>query len=116
MVSLNLAQDLGAREVICKSDFQLVVGQIKGEFEVKEPLLQRYYHMVGNSIAKFDKVTIKHIRRQDNEQADTLSRLTSKKKQSHHRSVVQIHLKQPSVGDAECLAITETDTWMGPII
>ena len=34
-----------AREVICKSDSQLVVGQIKEEIEVKEPLLQSYYHL-----------------------------------------------------------------------
>ena len=116
MASLNLAHDLTAREVVCKSDSQLVVGQIKGEFEVKEPLLQWYYHTIDNSIAKFDKVIIEHIRRQDNEREDALSRLASTKKQNHHRSVVQIRLKQPSVGDAECLAVTETDTWMGPII
>ena len=67
LVGLNLAHDLGAREVTCKSDSQLVVGQIKGEFEVKETLLQRYYHTFSNTIAKFDKVTIEHIPRQENE-------------------------------------------------
>jgi len=61
LAGLNLAHDLGAREVICKSDSQLVVGQIKEEFEVKEPLLQRYYHTDNNFIAKFDKVIIQHI-------------------------------------------------------
>jgi len=59
LAGLNLANDLGAREVTCKSDSQLVVGQIKGEFEVKEPLLQRYYHTVRNVTAKFDTVTVK---------------------------------------------------------
>ena len=60
LVGLNLAHDLGAREVTCKTDSQLVVGQIKGEFEVKEPFLQRYYHTVNNFMAKFDKVIIEH--------------------------------------------------------
>ena len=77
--------------------------------EVKEPLLQGYYHTVDNSIAKFDKVVIEHICRQDNERADALSCLATTKKQSHHWSVVQIHLKQPSVGDVECLAITKIE-------
>jgi len=45
LVGLNLAYDMGAREVVCKSDSQVMVGQVKGEFEVKEPLLQRYYHV-----------------------------------------------------------------------
>ncbi|XP_068497679.1 uncharacterized protein [Phaseolus vulgaris] len=116
LVGLNLAHDLRAREVICKRDSQLIVSQIKGKFEVKEPLLQRYYHTVSNSIAKFDKVTIKHIPRQENERADALSHLASSKKQSHHRSVVQMRLQQPSVGGAECLAITESNTWINPII
>jgi len=116
LASLNLANDLGAQEVICKSDSHLVVGQIKGEFEVKEPLLQRYYHTVRNAIAKFDKVVVEHIPRQENERVDALSRLASSKKQSHHRSVVQMRLPQPSVGDAECMAITETHTWMTLII
>jgi len=116
LAGLNLAHDLGAREVIYKSDSQLVVGQIKGDFEVKKPLLQRYYHTVSNSIAKFDKVTIMHIARQENERADRFSRLVSSKRQSHHRSVVQMRLQQPSVGDTECLADTESNTWMNPII
>ena len=115
LAGLNLANDLGAREVTCKSDSQLVVGQIKGEFEVKEPLLQRYYHTVSNVIAKFDKVVVEHIPRQENERDDALSRLASSKKQSHHRSVVQMRLPQPSVGDTECMAIIETHTWMTPI-
>jgi len=46
---------MGACEVTCKSDSQLVVNQIKGEFEVKEPLLQKYYHPVSNLIARFKR-------------------------------------------------------------
>ena len=90
-------------------------GQIKGEFEVKEPLLQRYYHTFRNVMAKFDTVAVQHIPREENECADALSRLASSKKQSHHRSVVQVRLAQPSVGDAECMTITGTHTWMTPI-
>ena len=58
---------------------------------------------------------MEHIRREDNTRADTLSRHATTKK-SHHISVVQICLKNPSVGEAECLAITEDDTWMTPIV
>jgi len=37
-------------EVTCKSDSQVMISHIKGEFEVKEPLLQRYYHTVLNNM------------------------------------------------------------------
>ena len=82
----------------------------------KEPLLQRYYHTVNNVIAKFVRVTVEHIPRHENERADALSRLASSKKQSHHRSVVQMRLPEPSMCDVECMAVTETHTWMSPII
>jgi len=91
----NLAYDMGARDVTCKSDTQLVVGQIKEEFEVKEPLLQKYYHTVSNLIARFKRVMMEHICREDNMRAHALSRLSKTKKKSHHRFVVQIYLKQP---------------------
>ena len=89
----NLAYDMGAREVTCKSDSQVMVGHIKGKFEVKEPFLQRYYHTVNNNIARLQKVTVEHIRYQDNTRADALSRFSTTKKKSHHRSIIQIWLR-----------------------
>ena len=108
---------MGAREVTCKSDFQVMVGQIKGEFEVKELLLQRYYHTVNTNIARFEKVTVEHICR-ENKRANALSRLSTTKKKSHHWSVMQIWLRQPSATETECLAVTEAEaqTWMTPIV
>ena len=41
LAGLHLAYDIGACEVACKSNSQLVVNQIKGKFEVKELLLQK---------------------------------------------------------------------------
>jgi len=53
LAGLNLVYDMGACEVTCKSDSQVKIGQVKDEFEVKEPLLQRYYHTVCNNMAWF---------------------------------------------------------------
>jgi len=109
-------------KVTCKSDSQVMVGQVNGEFEVKEPLLQRYYHAAKNSIARFSKAPLEHIPREDNKRADILSKLSVTKKKSHQRSVIQIWLRHPSVteAEAECLAIdeaeAEADNWMTPVI
>jgi len=122
LAGLNLAYDMGAREVTCKSDSRVMVGQINGEFEAKEPLLQRYYHAAKNSIARFSKAPLEHIPREDNKRADILSKLSVTKKKSHQRSVIQIWLRHPSVTEveAECLAIekeeAEADNWMTPVI
>jgi len=95
-----------------------MVGQIKGEFEVKEPLLQQYYHAACNNIFCFEKAPVEHIPRQENKQADVLSRLSVTKKKNHQRSAMHIWLRHPSVSKTEFLAITDTDTdnWMTPIV
>jgi len=116
LVGLNLAYNMGAHEVTCKSDSQLVVGQIKREFEVKEPMLQSYYNTISNLITRFKKVMVEHICREDNTRVDALSRLARTKKKSHHRSLVQIYLKHSNVGEVECLVIIEVETWMNMII
>ena len=72
---LNLAYDMGVCEVVFKSDSQVMVDQIKGEFEVKEPLLQCYYHVAQNSIARVNKAPLEHIPREVNKRADILSKL-----------------------------------------
>ena len=59
---------------------------------------------------------VEHIRPLDNARDDALYRLAKTKRKSQHRSVMQIWLRQPSVGEAECLAVTEAETWMTPII
>jgi len=61
LVGLTLAYDMEVQQVICRSDSQLVVEKIKGKFDVKESLLQKYYHLVWNLMSKFKNVQIEHI-------------------------------------------------------
>jgi len=94
-----------------------MIRQAKDEFEVKEPLLQRYYHTVYNNMAWFQRATLEHIC-QENKRVDALSRLSTTKKKIHHRSVMQVWLRQPSVAKAERLAVTneKNETWMTLIV
>ena len=59
---------------------------------------------------------MEHIRREDNTRVDALSWLATTKKKSHHRSVVQIFLKNPNMGEVECLVVIENVSWMTSII
>jgi len=98
IAGLNLVLDMEAKQLVCRSDSQLVVGKLKGEFEVKESILQRYYHFIQNLIAKFTNVRIKHIRREHNTIADIFSRLATVKKKGLHRSIIYINLKNHNIG------------------
>jgi len=115
IVGLNLALDMEAKQLVCISDSQLVFEQLKGEFEVKESLLQRYYHFVRNLIAKFNNVKIEHICREHNTRADMLSRLATVKKKGLHRSIIYINLKNPNISTNECMTTEIQTPWMTPI-
>ncbi|KAG5548861.1 hypothetical protein RHGRI_014275 [Rhododendron griersonianum] len=58
VVGLDLAKDVGANHVLAKSDSQLVVGQVLGEYTVKEEIMQKYLDKVNAQIAKLQSFNI----------------------------------------------------------
>ena len=113
IAGLLLAREMGVKNVICKSDSQLSVGHVQGEYQVKDPLLMKYYHKVLNIMQCFNKAEIKYIPRELNMKAYSLSKLASKQRQGQHNSVIQQTLSQPTVSLEECFNIaTSKDEWI----
>ncbi|XP_068475157.1 uncharacterized protein [Phaseolus vulgaris] len=79
IAGLLLAKDMGARKVECKTDSQLIVGHINEKYQVKDPLLLKYYHRVMDIMARFESATVYHIKREDNSRANMLSKLANNK-------------------------------------
>jgi len=79
IAGLHLSTELEVTRLTCKSDSQLVVRQLKEEYEVRETLLQEYFHFVQNLMTKFDEISFQHVQRENNTHADTLSRLATTK-------------------------------------
>ena len=53
---LRIAQVLGAKNALLRSDSQLVIRQVKGDFEAMETRMQRYLKLTNQLVSKFDKV------------------------------------------------------------
>lgn len=70
--ALEHARRLGARRLTVFSDSELMVKQMNGEYRVKHPGLQRLYDEAQHAAEQFDEVTIRHVRREDNAEADRL--------------------------------------------
>ncbi|XP_017408416.1 uncharacterized protein LOC108321234 [Vigna angularis] len=104
MAGLELARDMGARRVTCRTDSQLVVGQMNGDFQVKEEQLSRYFHRATELARTFDKVCLQHIPREENARADMLSKLSSGKEKGQLTTVVRQVLLQPSI---ECITVSD---------
>lgn len=72
--ALELCDELGVREVEVKSDSQLLVRQMKGEYKVRSKNLKDLYRKAIDLESKFQKIAYKHIPRADNATADRLAR------------------------------------------
>ncbi|SCX91692.1 ribonuclease HI family protein [Alkaliphilus peptidifermentans] len=70
---LEVALDMGVKDIVCYLDSELVVKQIKGEYKVKNEGLIPIYNMIMPLINKFEAFDIKHIRREYNKKADKLA-------------------------------------------
>lgn len=69
---LKKAKKLGATEVECVLDSELVVKQMRREYKVKEPTLQKKFIEAYNASMQFKKVTFRHTMREGNKEADAI--------------------------------------------
>ena len=75
LAALEWAREHGHRRVHIKSDSELLVKQIKGVYKVKHPGLQPLYARARLLMHEVGNVTIEHVRREHNKEADRLSNL-----------------------------------------
>jgi ribonuclease HI len=72
LMGLERAKALGASEVELIGDSELIVRQVEGDYKVKDEALKDLYAKVVKALADFDRWSIRHVRREDNETADGL--------------------------------------------
>uniref|UniRef100_A0A2N9H4Y6 Uncharacterized protein n=1 Tax=Fagus sylvatica TaxID=28930 RepID=A0A2N9H4Y6_FAGSY len=77
LAGLKLSKKMGVKNLTVKSDSQLVVGQIKGEYEAREDRMKKYLKVVQTLLPHFQKVEFVQIPREENVDADRLARLAS---------------------------------------
>lgn len=68
--ALKKAKELGATEVDCVLDSELIVKQMRGEYKVRDKNLQKLFVQVYNAAAQFTGVTYRHTMRSGNKEAD----------------------------------------------
>ncbi len=72
---LEEAQRLGAREVLLRSDSQLLINQLTGRYKVKAPHLQPLHRRVRELLRTFERADLEHVPRERNAAADALANL-----------------------------------------
>jgi len=69
---LRRALELGAAEVEVRSDSELMVKQMRGEYRVKNQALQQFFLEASRLARQLPVVTYTHVRREHKELADRL--------------------------------------------
>ena len=73
VAGVEKALELGALEIQCYLDSELVVKQLNHEYRVRKLELQPWFVRVHNASLKFKKVSFQHVRREQNKVADALA-------------------------------------------
>jgi probable phosphoglycerate mutase len=75
LAALNWAAERGERRLHVRSDSELLVRQMRGDYRVKNPGLQALHRQARALVDRFERVTFEHVPRSENRDADRLANL-----------------------------------------
>jgi ribonuclease HI len=75
LAALRSAIEAGHLDLLVRSDSELLVKQMLGEYRVKNPGLQPLHREAQSLIGRFARVRFEHVRREKNAEADRLANL-----------------------------------------
>ncbi|KAK8942837.1 hypothetical protein KSP39_PZI008806 [Platanthera zijinensis] len=110
IAGLRLARELGVHDVEVLTDSLVVASQINGEFEARDPTLQRYLAKVKGVVGTFQTFSIRHVPREDNEQVDQLA------KHGPRAGGTITDLFRPSIEEGELMEVEQHPSWMDPFV
>lgn len=70
--ALERARELDGKRVHVRSDSELMVKQMKGQYKVRHEGLLPLYEQAKKLVKHFERVTFEHVRREENKRADRL--------------------------------------------
>jgi ribonuclease HI len=75
IIGMKKAAELGVRKLKVRSDSELIVKQLNGQYKVKSPHLQDLYFSAIKEISSFEKISFMHVPREQNKEADRMANL-----------------------------------------
>jgi ribonuclease HI len=111
---LRVAKEIGVQHIMCYRDSDLVAQQVAGTYKARNEVMAAYKDEVDEMAKSFLGYDIKHIRREDNMVANTLSKLGSSRKavlpgvflkQLHVPSVKMVDPENPELASSPVMAV-----------
>ena len=77
LMGMAMVQKMGGKAVKVFSDSKLVVGQVRGDLEARDPRMQEYLCQIRSMQVKFEVFDLCHIAKGGNTHADYLATLAT---------------------------------------
>ena len=96
LMGMAMVQKMGRRVVKVFSDSKLMVGQVRGDLEARDPRMQEYLCQIRSIQEKFKVFDLSHISRGGNTHADSLVTLATSLAQDLPRVILVENLCTPT--------------------
>ena len=96
LMGMMMVQKMGGKKVKIYLDSKLVVGQVKGELEARDPRMQEYLSQVRSIQTKFEVFDVSHVPRGGNTHVDSLATLATSSAQDLLRVILVEDLYTPT--------------------
>ena len=96
LMGMMMVQKMGGKKVKIYSDSKLVVGQVRGELEARDPRMQEYLSQVRSIQTKFEVFDVSHVPRGGNTHVDSLATLATSSAQDLLRVILVEDLYTPT--------------------
>ena len=119
LVGMAMVQKMGGKAVEIFSDSRLVIGQVKGEFKIKDVRMQEYLTQVKHLQSRFESFSLLHIPRNGNTHIDSLATLATSSAQGLPQVILVEDLCKPTEGKREMVHVHQIrvgPNWMDPIV
>ena len=118
LIGMMMVQKMGGKKVKIYLDSKLVVGQVRGELEARDPRMQEYLSQVRSMQTKFEVFDVSHVPRGRNTYADSLATLATSSTQDLPRVILVEDLYTPTSLHRDMPWIPQINlgpSWMDPI-
>ena len=116
LADLRIARALGALKIVLKSNSQLGIGQVRGDFEAKETRMQKYLKLVNQLVSTFLHTEFIKIPRDQNTEADKIAQSASAHSPSDMNNWKIEEQNSPSISEFQTFSIRNSSGWTNPIL
>ena len=110
---------MGGKVIELFSDSRLIVDQVKGELEARDPRMQGYLSQVRHMQTKFESFDLSHIPRGENTHADSLATFATSSAWSFPLVIIVEDLCTPTPPGKDVCQVHQINlapSWMDPIL